>query len=310
MGFVLELVQLMKMGMELFVKIVREDEQALYIDRGVVLATRVKWEKETLQEIRTEEKIYQKQMGGLMGCLMRAELPKEAKNYRKDFLGRPRHPKRYVRDKVLHPGLYPHIPLIQDIYKETTKETVLNAGFVTMFTADEHPRNIALSCNVRYEVLDLYRAVMKVNRYPITLADHTMSILFRHCLGKPFDFWVNVNQETGKREQEKLSEEKEEEKPLVSYERGITSYERVEKEIKSVKKPKDYKETTTIGRLELEIEEDLRKLATNRWGIKIYEVYFTDISNCKGVYILRQEAANGGYNIQTHINREPLGDTA
>jgi regulator of protease activity HflC (stomatin/prohibitin superfamily) len=46
-----------------------------------------------------------------------------------------------------------------------------------------------VSCNIRYELMDLYRAYTAIHDYEASLRDHTLSILAKHCRGKSYDDW-------------------------------------------------------------------------------------------------------------------------
>ncbi|MEK6891781.1 MAG: SPFH domain-containing protein [Nanoarchaeota archaeon] len=210
-----------------FYNIVQEYEQGLYYRRGVAIERRVKLNRSELEEIASEKKAVIRGSGGYKAFLP-FRRPKIQDGYRSSKLtGFPINSKRYRKDKILRPGFYFHLPIIEHIVTDTAQEKVLNVGVISIPTTDEEPHSkvVMLSCNIRYELKDIYRAYTAVDEYEDSLKDHTLSILAKYSRGKRYDDW-------------KLPD--------------------------------------TIEELEKKVLDELRKIVTEKWGLKIHDVYITD----------------------------------
>ncbi len=226
MGLIQELVDLV--SKLTFVAIVHEYEQGLYFRSGVVIEKATKGLKAgDLAQIKAEEKKIQSEIGRIRNLfsLQSSNLPE---GFRKTWTGRVLHPRRF--SKVLKPGVYFHLPIIEHIITDYKQERVLNLGYISVLTKDPEPecKAVIISCNIRYEVMDLYRAYTAVYDYKASLTYHSMSVMALKSLGKKYDDW---------------------------------------------------KEPVTISTLEKQVIEELRKIVTEKWGLKIHQIYITDVTN-------------------------------
>jgi hypothetical protein len=212
-----------------FVTIVHEYEQGLYFRNGIALERPVKGiTPRDLLEIKTEEQKIAKQLG-IKRFFKKGKEVKLPEGFKIHWTGRILNiPKRY--HKVLRPGLYFHLPIIEHIVTDYKQERVLNLGYISVLTSDAEPdsKAIVISCNLRYEIMDLYRAYTAVYDYEASLRSHTLSILAMKSLGRNYSDWKN---------------------------------------------PK------TISSLERDVLEELRKIVTDKWGLKIHQIYITDVTD-------------------------------
>jgi len=227
MGWISEIFD--QVGKLSFFTIVNEYEQGLYFRKGVAIERPVKFHGEALEEILNEEKKIIKNNGGYIS-LMRAHFFEKKKpvfpeEYKKDIFGLPKHSKRFKKDKVLQAGFYFNIPIIDKIITDFQQEKVLNLGNINVPTIDEDSKGVIVSCNIRYELLNFYKAYTSVFDYEASLKDYTLAILAKNSRGKTYSEW---------------------------------------------------KDKDKIKDIEEKIEEDLRGLVTNKWGLKIHKIYITD----------------------------------
>ncbi|HBB41668.1 MAG: hypothetical protein COW73_06810 [Nitrospirae bacterium CG18_big_fil_WC_8_21_14_2_50_70_55] len=228
MGLIQELAGMV--GQLNFVAIVHEYEQGLYFRGGVVIERRVRGIKAgDLAELVAEEREVQTKVGRLRGAFRR-RAPGLPEGYQVTWSGRVRHPHRF--SKVLRPGVYFHLPFVEHIVTDSRQERVLNLGFISVLTTDPGPdcRAVVISCNLRYEVMNLYRAYTAVYDYEASLRYHTLSILAQKSLGKRYGDW---------------------------------------------------QEPPTIAALERGVIDELRKIVTDKWGLKIHQVYITDVTDAR-----------------------------
>jgi len=228
MGLIQELADLL--GKISFVTVVHEYEQGLYFRKGVSIEKAIrKLKVEDLAEIGRQELEVRKKLGpfGVFFVHGRASLPP---GYRRSWTGRLRHPHRFSR--ILRAGVYFYLPLIEHIVTDYKQERILDIGYVSVLTSDPEPESkvVIVSCNLRFEMMDFYRAYTAVYDYEVSLRYHALSILARNAVGKKFEDW---------------------------------------------KKPE------TIAELEKKVVEELRKLATEKWGIKVHQIYVTDVTNAR-----------------------------
>ncbi|MCX8147566.1 MAG: hypothetical protein N3D84_03805 [Candidatus Woesearchaeota archaeon] len=308
MGFVQELADFISKFS--FYKVVYEFEQGLHFRGGKVIERRVKnIKKEALEEIlKGEKEVAEKAVGDnvFLGLLyytvpfVRPKIPDDfersivsgipyhkkgdmekdkellrktiienkllktlyfliypAKNlpegYRKSWRGEPLHSKRF--SKILQPGFYLYVPFLDTIVTDSAQERVLNLGYISVLTHEKrdgknnktekdliyesnsiHPtsrkgsKNVIISCKIRYELMDIYRAYTAIDEYEDSLKDHTLSILAEFSRGKDYDYWTN---------------------------------------------------SENIDNLAKDVEKELRKIATEKWGLKIHKIYITDIAFCE-----------------------------
>ena len=163
----------------------------MYFRKGIVKARpKRKLSGKDLEDIVGEERKVISDFGGYSSFVIPFSCPALPKGYKRSFwTGLPRSPRRY--DKVLHPGMYFFIPFIDKLVMDYKQERVLNLGYISTPTSDSNSdsRVVAVSCNIRYELMDLYRAYTAIHDYEASLRDHTLSILAKHCRGKSYDDW-------------------------------------------------------------------------------------------------------------------------
>jgi len=211
-----------------FVAIVHEYEQGIYFRKGTVIERPIRGMKSRdLIGIKTEEKKVTKQLGvkRFFRRVTTSDLPE---GFRISWTGRILHPQRF--HKVLRPGIYFYIPFIEHIVTDSKQERVLNLGYISVLTSDPEPngKSVVISCNLRYEIMDLYRAYTAVYDYEASLRYHTMSIMAMKSLGHNYSDWKNP---------------------------------------------------ATISTLEKHVIDELRKLVTDKWGLKIHQIYITDVTD-------------------------------
>ncbi|MBW2999672.1 hypothetical protein KY339_03290 [Candidatus Woesearchaeota archaeon] len=215
-----------------FYEVVHEFQQGLHFRKGIVLARKIKYHGSELEEILKQEKEVTKECGGKSKFILPFSRPELPEGYKRSFItGMPRHPKRYKRSKVLRAGLYFNIPLLDDIIVEDKQERVVNLGYIGVPTIDEGDESevLFISCNIRYEIKDYYKAHVAVSDYDQTIQDHALSVLAVHSRGRKYDDW---------------------------------------------------KDSKVIQEIENKVVEELRKIATEKWGLKIHRVYITDHVSC------------------------------
>lgn len=228
MGLIQELAELV--GKLNFVDIVHEYEQGLYFRGGVVIEKRVRGVKAAeLAAVVAEEQRAQGAVGRA-GMIFGRRTDSLADGFRQTWSGRILHPRRF--SKVLRPGVYFHLPFIEHIVTDSRQERVLNLGYISVLTTDPGAecKAVVISCNLRYEVMNLYRAYTAVYDYEASLRYHTQSILAQKSLGKRYDEW---------------------------------------------------QQPPTVVALEKQVIEELRKIATEKWGLKIHQVYITDVTDAR-----------------------------
>lgn len=235
MGWIQEIADLV--GQLRFYAIVHEYEQGLYFRTGTVRERRIpksQLKPRELEEIVAGEKAAISAAGGYRAFFPFRPKPAFPDGYRRSrILGLPLHSKR--RSKVLRPGLYFHVPVIDHVVTDGIQEAVLNCPFATVPTTNDEKVTIAVSCNIRYQVTDFYKAYTAVHDYQLSLRDHALSILAQKSMGKSVEQW---------------------------------------------RQPEE------IKKLGEAVEQELRKIVTEKWGIKIHQVYITDVVPAKAYKIL------------------------
>lgn len=195
MGWVQEILDLI--GKLTFCEIVHEYEQGLYLRRGRVIDRRIKLYGNELESIVHEEKQLTQERGGkgvlMMDYLLGSEIGLPNNWKRGFFSGLPKHPKRGEKNKVLRPGWYFHLPLIERIHVDSQQEKVLNLGNICVPTVDDASQVVLVSCNIRYQVKNLYKAYTAVHDYEASMKDYTLSILAKNSRGKKYSDWKNTN---------------------------------------------------------------------------------------------------------------------
>jgi len=194
MGIVQEVVDLISKLR--FYDTVYEYEQGLYFSCGKAKEKRKrKLQKNELEQIVKEEAETVAKAGGKNVFITPFSRPKLPDGYRRSFwTGMPMHPKRF--SKILKPGLYLYIPFVEDIVKDHQQETVLNVPYVSSPTTDLVPNDkvMAVSCNIRYKLVNLYMAYTAVHDYKTSLKDYVLSIMGKETRGKSYDLWRDAQE--------------------------------------------------------------------------------------------------------------------
>ncbi|EKD27677.1 MAG: hypothetical protein ACD_79C00638G0003 [uncultured bacterium] len=233
MGFIQELTDLIsKLN---FVTIVHEYEQGLYFRNGIAIEQPIRrFRSDDLDEIVTTENELQQKFGYFRHIFDKkgAKLPP---GFKRTWYGKVIHQKRF--SKILKAGVYFHIPLIEHIVTDYKQERILDLGYVSVLTNDPEPESkaVIISCNLRYELMDFYRAYTAVYDYVVSLRYHTQSILAEKSIGKKYEEWKNPD---------------------------------------------------TIANLERQVIEELRKVVTDKWGLKIHQLYVTDVTDTRIIKIV------------------------
>jgi regulator of protease activity HflC (stomatin/prohibitin superfamily) len=138
--------------------------------------------------------------------------------------------------------MYLFIPFIDKLVMDYKQERVLNLGYISTSSSDPNSdsRVVAVSCNIRYELMDFYRAYTSIHDYEASLKDHTLSILAKHCRGKSYDDW---------------------------------------------------KSPGVVKQVEQEVLKELREVVTERWGLKIHNIYITDNIACNMQRLVHEGSA-------------------
>ncbi len=228
MGLIQEMADLF--GKIAFVTVVHEYEQGLYFRRGISIERPVRRLKpEDLAEIKALERSTRDTLGRWRCFLGLGCTPLPA-GFRRTWSGRVRHQRRF--SKILRAGVYFYFPFFEHIVTDYKQERILDLGYVSVLTSDPEPESkvVIVSCNLRFEMMDFYRAYTAVYDYEESLRYHALSILAQKCLGRRFEDW---------------------------------------------KRPE------TVADLEKKVVEELRKLVTEKWGIKIHQIYVTDVTNAR-----------------------------
>ena len=192
MGLIQEFIDLLKTFR--FYDIVHEYEQGLYFRNGKSINKRLRLSGEKLESIVEEEKKLIQENGGMLKLmfphLFSGKKPNLPEGYSRSWItGLPRHPDRKKKQKVLMAGIYFNIPVLDEIIIDYAQEKVLNLGNITVPTIDEDSKSVIVSCNVRYQLMDFYRAYTAVHDYETSLKDYTISILAKHSRGKKYEEW-------------------------------------------------------------------------------------------------------------------------
>ncbi|MBN1156615.1 SPFH domain-containing protein [Candidatus Woesearchaeota archaeon] len=187
-----------------FAAIVNEYEQGLYLRNGTVVPVVVRMTASELETILEDENKIVNENGGTLAFIFptfykffsrnRKEISLPEGYQRTSFLGLPQHPKRFERSKVLKPGLYFYIPLIDRIVTSSQQEDVLNLGYISIPSNDDNAVPMVVSANLRFQVMDFYRAYTAVHDYENSLRDHALSILAKHSRKLTYDNWKSSEQ--------------------------------------------------------------------------------------------------------------------
>ncbi|MBW2997180.1 hypothetical protein KY349_02450 [Candidatus Woesearchaeota archaeon] len=175
-----------------FWEIVREYQQGLHFRKGIVIGRCIKYHGKELENIVADEKEVMDDNGGKLKYLMPFSRPDVPEDYRRSFwTGLLKGPKRRVKDKRLRAGLYFYIPFIDDIVTEDVQERVIDLQNLSVPTDDDgkDSNEMFVSCALRYEINDFYKAHTAVHDYESTLQDHTIAVLSEHSRNHKYDEW-------------------------------------------------------------------------------------------------------------------------
>lgn len=200
MGFVTEIVDLLKKFK--CVKTVYEYQQGLYIVAGKARRLAVKHTSEEIAEFsRLERKLVEETGGRLAFCFPTLFRPEVPEDYTCSWItGQPRQNKRTERSRILRHGIYPLLPGLCEIITIPAKMKPLDLGSITVLSADDPPIPLNISCNLRYRVIDGYKAYVEVDDYEVSLKIETLSQLSDSCYGRKYNDWNKI--ETRKEVQE------------------------------------------------------------------------------------------------------------
>ena len=141
-------------------------------------------------DMALEEDRIMKKNGGAWRYVLPFFRPLVPEGFRRSFVtGRLLHEGRY--DKILRPGIYFYIPFVDDIIAEDVKERVMDLQNISVPTSESgcDSRVLSVSCAIRYEIQDFYKAHTKVYDYDNTLQDYTLAELAKHIRGWNYEQW-------------------------------------------------------------------------------------------------------------------------
>lgn len=175
-----------------FWEIVTEYQQGLHFRKGVVIKRSIKYHGKELENIIADEKKVMDDNGGDLRYLVPFSRPHVPEGYGRSFwTGRLRSPKRREKDKRLRAGLYLYIPFFDDIVAVDVQERVIDLQNLSVPTADKGVKSkvMCVSCAIRYEIEDFYKAHTKVHDYEQTLQDYTLAELAKQCRNWGYEDW-------------------------------------------------------------------------------------------------------------------------
>jgi len=213
-----------------FSSTVYEYEQGLFLRKGATIETRLKRLKPDLEKkCETEERKEFERIG------------------KQSFL-------HIVTDLPQAWAAYWYIPIVDEIIKASTQEDVMDIKEITFQTTEDDPKEsktMMLSYNVRYKLINIYKAYMSVKDYETTVEDQALS-MGKRSIRRMIRKVIKNDVENGG-------------KDTIKYGMSFADCINPEKE----------------EELERKIEKELRKVATEKWGIEIIDVYITDLAECR-----------------------------
>lgn len=172
-----------------FFKVVNEYEQGLHYRAGTCIERRIKWDKDTLEEIVHQEEEANNSFSS-------ADYSKEATIppgfYHSLFSGRLKSTKRKEKSKILRAGFYFCVPLIDCIQTDNIQERVLNLRFISVPSTDEVSLEVSISCNIRFKIQDYYKTFNVVHDYEASLRDYTLAVLAKKSRGHTYTEWKDA----------------------------------------------------------------------------------------------------------------------
>jgi hypothetical protein len=170
-----------------------EYHHALKFRLGRAVASKAYLKKEELEEVVKKEKALIQESGGYSKFVLPFKNPKIPGEYRRSFFsGLPKHPDRF-EVRGLRPGLYLFVPFFESIFLDFKQERILNLGNISVPTTDEVSKTKTISCNLRYEIDDYYKAYTRIHDYELSLKSHTLSVLAKYSRGKTDKQWKDPN---------------------------------------------------------------------------------------------------------------------
>lgn len=253
-----------------FSNTVYEYEQGLFLRKGATIETRLKRLKPELEKkCETEEEKELKRIGkesflyivtdfpadwaAYLSCCFPLTKPKFSDGFIRSFYsGLPLYKERF--SKILQQGWYWYTPIVDEIIKASTQEDVMDIKEITFQTTEDNPndsKTMILSYNVRYKLMNIYKAYMAVKDYETTLEDQALS-MGKRSIRRMIRKVIKNDAENGG-------------KDTVKYGMSFADCTTPDKE----------------EELERKIEKELRKIATEKWGVEILDVYITDLAECR-----------------------------
>ncbi len=141
-------------------------------------------------QMAIDEERLMKENGGVWRYVLPLFRPDVPEGYTRSIItGRLEHEGRY--SKILRQGLYLYVPFLDDIVAEDVKERVMDLQNISVPTSEkgDESRVMSVSCAIRYEIQDFYKAHTKVHDYENTLQDYTIAELAKHIRGWNYESW-------------------------------------------------------------------------------------------------------------------------
>jgi hypothetical protein len=173
-----------------FVETVYEYQQGLYFRCGDALEKRIRWDGKDLEDIVARENSVREMVGWKRFVpFARPQLPDCYR--RSKVLGRIREVTRDVVSKNLRPGIYFFIPFFDGVVTDSQQERMVSLGTITLDTRDVESETKLISPNIRYQLIDYYKAFTAVHDYESSLKDYVLSALASSCRDMSRKDWTN-----------------------------------------------------------------------------------------------------------------------
>src|SRR3989344_2368788 len=102
-----------------------------------------------------------------LSCCLPLTRPEFSDGFKRSFYsGLPLYKEHF--SKILQHGWYWYIPIVDEIIKASTQEDVMDIKEITFQTTEDDPKEsktMMLSYNVRYKLINIYKAYMSVKDY-------------------------------------------------------------------------------------------------------------------------------------------------
>jgi regulator of protease activity HflC (stomatin/prohibitin superfamily) len=175
-----------------FAEIVDEGQVGIHLRKGKAVLHEKRYFGAELEEIIAEEKKVIADCGGISHFLNPIyNAPTFPEGYgRRKFLGLPRHPKRYIKDKNLSPGFYWCIPFVDSIYTDHNQERRIVSkieDMVILPMADNG--NVAFGFVMIQKIADYYGAYTKGDDYEDLLRGKASTISKKFAGGYTQNQW-------------------------------------------------------------------------------------------------------------------------